>query len=728
MDNLPLPPINDFDITLPIYSTITDLANITNILFIDNSIPDSNLFLNSLSNNTFAILYNYNTNSSHILQFLTDTFTSIQRIAFVFHGFSLDSSYFLKPFLNFGNFFEISDLTSPPPQNFSQNVTFILNLLNLFNVKHLDFLGCNLASIPLWKSYFDFISSQLPLLSIGASTDDTGNLTNTSNWLMETTHEDIKNIYFNSNIHSFSQVLIQYNIGLFSYDYSASVLFLYRLIDTTLIGDVVCPDTVTINNQTVTVTGISDYAFQGCTGLTSVTIPPTVTIISSNAFKNCTGIKSFTLQPGLVTIGDSAFRNCYALESMAIPETVMTIGYSVFSRCYALTSLTIPDSVTSVGDLTLGDCTKLISFTVPLAVTSIGFGAFGNCPGLTSINIRNNVTSISDYAFQGCTGLTSVTIPSSVTSISSNAFKNCINLTSITLQSGLVSIGDSVFRGCSKLNSINIPPTVTSIGTYVFNRCYELTTVNLSNGLTSIPAATFSDCHALSSITIPSSVTSIGVGAFTLCTTLNSITIPPNVTSIGDTSFAACTNLASITILSSDTTIGINAFQGAGLTNIYYSGPITSAFLTTPNTGASAPSNIIISLPRIYLISGWNTIGMSYNFTITDPSGIIIPNTKYSFYNDKFTDPKENNIFNSNTSYYIKTTKAGYINYNITSSLFNTINATKGLNMICLQTDSVISNLNNIISIDPPILNNTLLKEINYWIKFSVNGQIGIAF
>ena len=60
-------------LTPPIYSTITDSSNITNIIFIDNSIHDANLFLNSLSNDTFAILYNYNTDSSHILDFLKNT-------------------------------------------------------------------------------------------------------------------------------------------------------------------------------------------------------------------------------------------------------------------------------------------------------------------------------------------------------------------------------------------------------------------------------------------------------------------------------------------------------------------------------------------------------------------------------------------------------------------------------------------------------------------------------
>ena len=120
---------------------------------------------------------------------------------------------------------------------------------------------------------------------------------------------------------------------------------------------------------------------------------------------------------------------------------------------------------------------------------------------------------------------------------------------------------------------------------------------------------------------------------------------------------------------------------------------------------------------------------MSYNFTITDPSEIIIPNTIYSFYNNKYDEPNTTNEFNANTGYYIKSTTAGYIKYNTTSGLLNTINLNKGLNMIYIHRDSVIYDPNNtIIYIDPPILNNTLLKEINYWINSLNDEQIEISF
>ena len=347
------------------------------------------------------------------------------------------------------------------------------------------------------------------------------------------------------------------------------------------------------------VASIGNYAFEDCTGLTSITIPDSVTSIGNDAFLDCTGLTSIT-----------------------IPNSVTRIGNNAFNYCTGLTSITIPNSVTSIEDSAFKYCRGLTSITIPNSVTSIGYAAFEHCTGLTSITIPNSVTSISDWAFDGCTGLTSINVASGNNCYSDNngvlfnkkkteliRYPEGKSQTSYTIPDSVTSIGYGAFYGCTGLTSITIPDSVTSIGDGAFNSCTGLTSINVASGnncysdnngvlfnkkktelirypegksqtsytipdsVTGIGDGAFWDCTGLTSITIPNSVTSIGNWAFFECTGLTSITIPNSVTSIGDGAFNSCTGLTSITIPDSVTSIGDWAFNGCtGLKDVYYTG------------------------------------------------------------------------------------------------------------------------------------------------------------
>ena len=222
---------------------------------------------------------------------------------------------------------------------------------------------------------------------------------------------------------------------------------------------------------------LGDYAFYGCSGLTSLTIPSSVTSIGASAFEGCNDLTSLVIPSGVTSIGDKAFHGCCGLTSLVIPSGVTSIGDKAFHGCSGLISLTIPSSVTSIGWSAFSGCSGLTSLTIPSSVTMISGEVFSGCSGLTSLVIPSSVTLISRSAFSGCSALTSLTIPSSVTSIGPSAFEGCSGLTSLTISSSVTSIGGSAFAGCSGLTSLTIPSCVTSIGGGAFYGCSGLTSI-----------------------------------------------------------------------------------------------------------------------------------------------------------------------------------------------------------------------------------------------------------
>ena len=398
-------------------------------------------------------------------------------------------------------------------------------------------------------------------------------------------------------------------------------------------GPVTIPERVTYDGATYSVTSIGEFAFSGCTGLTSVTIPNSVTEIGYSAFYGCTGLTSVTIPNSVTTIRDDTFKGCTGLTSVTIPNSVISIGKSAFSGCTGLTSVTIPNSVTTIGYDAFSGCTGLTSVTIPNSVTSIGGSAFRDCTGLTSVTIPNSVTSIGESAFSGCTGLTSVTIPSSVTEIGEEAFRGCTGLTSVTIPNSVTSIGYSAFGGTPWYN--NQPDGVVYIGKVAYEFKGEMasgTAINIKEGTVSISGFAFYGCTGLTSITIPNSVTSIGEFAFSGCTGLTSVTIPSSVTSIGKSAFSGCTGLTSVTIPNSVTEIGWSAFRGcAGLTSVTIPKSVTSI-------GGSAFSGCT-GLKKIYSLNPdppviyWDTF-VAYDVDLFVPKGCVSKYKEAKYWKD----------------------------------------------------------------------------------------------
>ena len=158
-------------------------------------------------------------------------------------------------------------------------------------------------------------------------------------------------------------------------------------------------------------------------GCKNTTIPSSVTSIGSYAFNGCSGLTSIVIPDSVTSLGSYAFNLCSGLTSIDIPDTVTMIGENAFYYCISLTLINLPDSLKSIGEFAFTECSGLTSIDIPNAVTSIKDWAFSRCTSLTSVTISNSVTEIGKYAFAECPGLESITVLASVPpSLGPNAF------------------------------------------------------------------------------------------------------------------------------------------------------------------------------------------------------------------------------------------------------------------------------------------------------------------
>lgn len=314
-------------------------------------------------------------------------------------------------------------------------------------------------------------------------------------------------------------------------------------------GVLTIPDSVIYNDDTYVVTAIGNYAFKGCTELSSVSIPNSITSIGIQSFYGCCGLEgTLIIRNTVSSIGNFAFADCSRLSSITVGNNVVSIGNMAFYNVrhveyhgsatgapwsansingvtegdfvYANTShdtliayignggeIIIPSTVTAIGNNAFRAYPDSMSITFPSTLISIGWDAFYGCTGLTGLLlIPNSVTSIQGYAFAGCSGLYGpLHIPDSLTLLGNNAFNGCSGFTGDLIIGNLISlIDDKAFYGCSGLSSLTIGNSVTSIGYESFCGCAGLSIIN----------------------SIPDEAPSLGYGTFTGVSDTIKVNIP----------------------------------------------------------------------------------------------------------------------------------------------------------------------------------------------------------
>ena len=300
-------------------------------------------------------------------------------------------------------------------------------------------------------------------------------------------------------------------------------------LDGMLVTDLVIPEGIR---------GINNYAFCGCTSITSVTIPSSVTYIRTGAFQDCVGLEA-------VYISDlEAWCNITFSNNVANP---LYCAKNLYLYGELVEELIIPDNVEQLKDYAFQGCTSLTGVYIPGRVRNIGKGVFYNCSGIAYVEVSeaNEIYDSRDICnaiveretntlIMGCKN---TVIPSSVTSIGTGAFYGCTGLTDIEIPSSVGKVESNAFYGCMGLEAVRTNDLAAWCGIefggmanplkyagYLYLNDELVTELVIPDGVGVVRKYVFDGCLSISELTIPDCVTSIEESAFRGCTGLSTIT------------------------------------------------------------------------------------------------------------------------------------------------------------------------------------------------------------
>jgi formylglycine-generating enzyme required for sulfatase activity len=149
--------------------------------------------------------------------------------------------------------------------------------------------------------------------------------------------------------------------------------------------------------------------------------------------------KAVVLPNSVYTIAPCAFNGCSGIESISLPASLVAIGFDAFHSCTRLRTIDIPARVSNIegGGWCFLHSSDLVAINVDPAnatYTSVDGLLYDKnvttllgCPGgkKGTVVIPSTVTKINGWVFHGCNRLERIVIPKSVAEINEKAFAGC---------------------------------------------------------------------------------------------------------------------------------------------------------------------------------------------------------------------------------------------------------------------------------------------------------------
>ena len=183
------------------------------------------------------------------------------------------------------------------------------------------------------------------------------------------------------------------------------------------------------------VTAIGSYAFRGCIGLTSLSIPSSVTSIEPTAFYDCRSLHEIRFEDGKSSLNinkyvyslyetnevnargiSNTFYACpieYIYLGRDITYDITTEDKGLFQNLSTLNNIEFGENVSELPTYIFAE-SSIRSLKFPKNLTSIGFGSFAFCSNLSEIEFNDHLRTINVGAFDNCTSLREFVVPSSL--------------------------------------------------------------------------------------------------------------------------------------------------------------------------------------------------------------------------------------------------------------------------------------------------------------------------
>lgn len=254
------------------------------------------------------------------------------------------------------------------------------------------------------------------------------------------------------------------------------------------------------------ITSLSDFAFFGCSALTSVQFAEggRLTTVGGSVFNGCTSLRELVLPGYVKTIYGNAFRGCSSLEKIYLPDStsyiagntfagcgqvVLNVAYNSYAKQYAINNnlrYTERDREITAG----GSCGSSASWVLysdgtlsiqgtgalsnPSSAGAVAWAAYRE--SIRSVDIAAGITTLPDFAFYRCSSLTEVRFAdgSQVATIGGSAFSGCTNLRSLTLPGCVKTAYGNAFRDCTNLRALVLPDSLTYMSGNVLRGCNQV--------------------------------------------------------------------------------------------------------------------------------------------------------------------------------------------------------------------------------------------------------------